>query len=208
MPVLSDTTARVFENVELGGEIVLEDYVLVGKPPTRSDHASEVTRIGRSSLLRSHSVIYAGCVIGDRFQCGHHVTIREGTRVGDDVSIGTGCVIEHHVVIHDGVRLHSNVFVPEFSVLHEGCWLGPSVVLTNAKYPRSRNVKEELVGPTIMPGAKIGANATILPGVTIGRDSLVGAGSVVVHDVPDLAVVAGNPARIIKTINELPYSPP
>jgi acetyltransferase-like isoleucine patch superfamily enzyme len=117
-------------------------------------------------------------------------------------------VVEHHVVIHDRVRLHSNVFVPEFSVLHEGCWLGPNVVLTNAKYPLSPNVKNELVGPTILSGAKIGANATILPGVTVGRDSLVGAGSVVVRDVPDEAVVAGNPAQIIKMVNELPYGAP
>ncbi len=207
MPLLSDTTARVFENVELGEDVVLEDYVLVGKPRRRDEQPEEVTRIGGSGLLRSHSVIYAGCVIGDRFQCGHHVTIREGTQIGDDVSIGTGCVVEHHVAIHNGVRLHSNVFVPEFSILHEGCWLGPNVVLTNAKYPRSRNVKEDLIGPTIMPGAKIGANATILPGVTIGRDALVGAGAVVVRDVPDWAVVAGNPARTIKTIDELPYGP-
>ena len=205
MPLLSESTARVFENVELGEDVVLEDYVLVGKPHRRDDRAPEVTRIGSYSLLRSHSVIYAGCVIGDRFQCGHHVTIREGTQIGDDVSIGTGCVVEHHVVIHNRVRLHSNVFVPEFSILHEGCWLGPNVVLTNAKHPRSRNVKHELIGPTIMPGAKIGANATILPGVTVGRDALVGAGSVVVADVPDQAVIAGNPARIIKTISELPY---
>ena len=208
MPLLSDTTARVFSNVELSDDAVLEDYVLVGKPPQRGEAAPEITRIGSSVMLRSHSVIYAGCVIGDRFQCGHHVTIREGTHIGDDVSIGTGCVIEHHVVIHHGVRMHSNVFVPEFSILHENCWLGPNVVLTNAKYPRSRNVKEQLIGPTIMPGAKIGANATILPGVTVGRDSLVGAGSVVVRDVPDLTVVAGNPARIIKGVNELPYDLP
>lgn len=157
------------------------------------------------AILRSHTVIYAGTRIGRRFQCGHHVMIRELTEIGDDVSIGTGSVVEHRVVIENGVRLHSNVFVPEFSVLKEGCWLGPNVVLTNARYPMSPRVKEELIGPTIMPRAKIGANSTLLPGVRVGEDSLVGAGSVVVRDVPAGVVVAGNPARIIKQLQDLPY---
>ncbi len=131
--------------------------------------------------------------------------IREWSKIGSDVSIGTGSVVEHHVVVEDKVRLHSNVFVPEFSTLCEGCWLGPNVVLTNAKYPMSPRAKEHLIGPTIKPGAKIGAGATILPQVVIGEHALVGAGSVVVQDVPDRAVVVGHPARVIKTLDELPY---
>ena len=90
-------------------------------------------------------------------------------------------------------------------MLRAGCWLGPNVVLTNAKYPLSPGAKQNLLGPTIMPGAMVGANATLLPGVTIGRDSLIGAGSVVVRDVPKRAVVVGNPGDSIKTLAELPY---
>lgn len=205
MDTVVDTSARVFPNASLDEGVTLEDYVLVGKPVDMASGQALPTRVGAFGLIRSHSVIYAGCRIGARFRCGHHVTIREKTVIGDDVSIGTGCVIEHQVVIEDGVRLHSNVFVPEFSVLYRGCWLGPNVVLTNAKYPRSPRVKEELAGPIILPGAKIGANATILPGLTIGRDSLIGAGSVVVRDVPDRAVMVGNPAVCTKTVDQLPY---
>jgi acetyltransferase-like isoleucine patch superfamily enzyme len=112
-------------------------------------------------------------------------------------------MVEHHVKIGDGVRLHSNVFVPEFSVLEEDCWLGPNVVVTNARYPRSRHVKEQLQGATIKRRAKVGANVTLLPGVTIGENALVGAGAVVVADVPDNAVVVGNPARIIKNVADI-----
>jgi acetyltransferase-like isoleucine patch superfamily enzyme len=77
--------------------------------------------------------------------------------------------------------------------------------LTNAKYPLSPGVKENLNGPIIKRGAKIGANSTILPGIVVGENALVGAGSVVVKDVPEGAVAVGNPARIIKNVSELPY---
>jgi len=133
------------------------------------------------------------------------VNIRELNEIGDNVSIGTLSVIEHHVRIGNNVRIHSQVFVPEYSILEDGAWLGPNVVLTNAKYPLSPGAKENLKGPTIGKGAKIGANTTILPGVVIGRNALVGAGSVVVKDVPENGVVVGNPARLLKNITTLPY---
>jgi acetyltransferase-like isoleucine patch superfamily enzyme len=163
------------------------------------------TVLGSEALLRSHTVIYAGNVIGTGFQTGNKVNIRELNRIGDNVSVGTLSVIEHHVEIGNNVRIHSQVFIPEFSILENDSWIGPNVVLTNAKYPLSLGVKESLKGPLIKRGAKIGANATILPGVVIGESALVGAGSVVVKDVPDGVVVAGNPARIIRQLSDLPY---
>jgi acetyltransferase-like isoleucine patch superfamily enzyme len=163
------------------------------------------TVIGDGANIGSHTVIYEGNRIGKRLATGHHVLIREANDIGDDVSVGSGSVVEHHIRIGSRVRLHSNVFVPEFSVLDDDCWLGPNVVLTNAKYPRSPGVKQTLRGPTIDRGAKIGANATILPGVRIGEHALVGAGAVVTTDVDAYAVVAGNPARVMKSIRDLPY---
>ena len=125
--------------------------------------------------------------------------------IGDEVSVGTLSVIEHHVKIGNRVRIHTQVFVPEYTIIEDDAWLGPNVVITNAKYPLSPGVKETLGGPIIMKGAKIGANATILPGIVIGKNALVGAGSVVTKDVPENAVVVGNPAKVIKLIKELPY---
>ncbi len=150
-------------------------------------------------------MIYAGNRIGKNFQSGNKVNIREENEIGDDVSIGTLSVIEHHVKIGNSVRIHSQVFVPEYSVLEDGAWLGPGVVLTNAKYPLSPDVKRNLKGPVIKKGAIVGANATLLPGIVIGERALIGAGSVVVGDVPAGAVVAGNPARTIKDVSQLPY---
>ncbi len=134
---------------------------------------------------------------------GHGVLIREANVIGSRVSIGSHCMVEHHVRMGDGVRLHSGVFVPEYSVLEDECWLGPGVILTNARYPRSRGAKASLQGPRVRRGAKIGAGAVLLPGVEVGADAVVGAGAVVVRDVPPRAVVVGNPARVIKTVGDI-----
>jgi acetyltransferase-like isoleucine patch superfamily enzyme len=199
-------TCRVHENVVLGDGSQLEDYCIIGVPPRGKGDGELPTTIGDGAVIRSHTVIYAGNAIGRNFQTGNKVNIRELNRIGDDVSVGTLSVIEHHVEIGDRVRIHTQAFIPEFSVLEDGCWIGPNVVLTNAKYPLSPGVKDQLAGPVIRKGAKVGANATILPGVVVGENALVGAGAVVVHHVPAGAVVVGNPARVIREISELPYS--
>lgn len=199
------TTAKICANVQLGPDCLAEDFCIVGVAPRGYDAGQLETVIGAGAVIRSHTVIYAGNVIGQRFQTGNKVNVRELNQIGDDVSIGTLSVVEHHVRIGHGVRIHTQAFVPEFSVLEDGCWIGPNVVLTNAKYPMSPGVKEQLAGPHIQRGAKIGANATILPGVVVGEHALVGAGAVVVRDVPAYAVVAGNPARVIGHLKDLPY---
>jgi acetyltransferase-like isoleucine patch superfamily enzyme len=131
--------------------------------------------------------------------------IREENEIGDDVSIGTNSVVEHHVKIGNKVRMHTGVFVPEYTIIEEGAWIGPKVAITNARFPLGKDIKQRLEGVTIKKNVKIGANATILPGVTIGENSLIGAGSVVISDVPENSVAVGNPAKVIKKVDELKY---
>jgi acetyltransferase-like isoleucine patch superfamily enzyme len=200
------SVSKIYLNVHFGPDSIIEDFSIVGTPPRGAADGELATRIGDGAVIRSHTVVYAGNVIGRNFQTGNKVNIRELNEIGDNVSVGTLSVIEHHVRIGNNVRIHTQVFVPEFSVLEDGCWLGPNVVLTNAKYPLSPKVKDQLAGPVIRRGAKIGANATILPGIVVGENALVGAGAVVVRDVPAGAVVAGNPARVIGQIADLPYA--
>jgi acetyltransferase-like isoleucine patch superfamily enzyme len=196
---------RILKGVEFSQPAEIGLYVIIGTPPRGLKEGELKTLIGADAIIRSHTVIYAGNRIGDGFQTGHGVMIREENEIGSDVSIGTSSVIEHHVKIGDFVRIHSMVFIPEYSLLETNCWIGPNVVFTNAKYPRSPGVKEALRGPIIRQGAKIGANCTILPGIEIGENALIGAGSVVTKNVPANMVVAGNPAAIIKSLSNLPY---
>jgi acetyltransferase-like isoleucine patch superfamily enzyme len=204
MPVSVAASAVIGRHVTLHGESVVGDYVILGEPFSGATDDELELHIGNGALIRSHSVIYAGSRIGERFQTGHGVMVRERNEIGNDVSIGTHSIVEHNVVLRDRVRIHSNAFIPEYSILEEGGWIGPNVVFTNAAYPLSPNAKLNLRGPHLLPGAMIGANATLLPGVTIGRGALVGAGSVVIHDVPDGAVVVGNPARVVRRVSSIP----
>lgn len=193
----------IHPNTRLGSGSTLGEYVVLGVAPRGHALGDLPLVIGEGASIRSHSVIYAGNVIGRRFQTGHGVLVRESNEIDDDVSIGSHSIVEHHVRIEAGVRIHSNAFIPEYTVLERGAWIGPNVVLTNASYPMSPRAKEQLRGATVRAGAKIGANATLLPGVVIGRDALVGAGTVVVADVPDGVVVVGNPGRVIREVKEI-----
>ncbi|MDX2160886.1 MAG: DapH/DapD/GlmU-related protein [bacterium] len=204
-PIPSLPFVHLYPNVTLPDDAQIDPFVVLGKPPRGAAPGELPLVFGASPVIRSHSVIYAGNEIGAGLQTGHSVVIRESNRIGEHVSIGTHSIVEHHVTIGDGVRLHSRVFVPEYSTLEAGCWLGPGVTVTNARYPISQGAKDRLAGPHIEAGAIIGAAAVLLPGVRIGARALVGAGAVVTKDVAPRAVVAGNPARFIRWIDDIPY---
>jgi acetyltransferase-like isoleucine patch superfamily enzyme len=156
---------------------------------------AEFARISPDVKLGQNVKIYAfvnlyGCEIGDDTKVGTFVEIQKGVRIGKLVKVSS------HTFICEGVTIEDEVFI------------GHGVMFINDKYPRSTTDSGQLqteqdwsVTPTLIKrGASIGSNATILCGVTVGERAIVGAGSVVTRDVPDGAVVAGNPARIIRKI--------
>jgi len=196
---------KIYENVTIGKNTLIEDFVIVGKPPRNKNPGELHTIIGNDGIIRNFTIIYAGNKIGDNFQTGDFVTIRELNNIGNNVSIGTKSDIQHHIIIEDNVRIHSLAFVPEYSILKSGCWIGPKVCFTNVLFPNTPKAKKHLKGPIIEENAKIGANATILPKIIVGKNSLVGAGSVVTKSVPKNKVVCGNPAKVIKDISELKF---
>ena len=192
-------------NVRIGKNVVIEDFVIIGQPPVGADPGDIETVIGDNCRIRSHTVIYAGVVLGNGVQTGHHSLIREYCQIGYNSSVGSHTVVEHHVKMDENVRIHSQAFICEYSILKARSWVGPNVVFTNAKYPNYPGVKDHLKGVTLEEGAKIGANAALLPGVSIGQESLIGAGAVVTKSVPAHEIWVGNPAQKIKSSSEVNY---
>ncbi|MDD1703629.1 MAG: N-acetyltransferase [Methanoregula sp.] len=152
------------------------------------------TTIGRDAVLRSGTILYCDVIIGDAFQTGHNVLIREKTRIGNGVRVGTATVIEGDCTLGDEVNIQSMVFIPTGTIIGNRVFIGPHTVLTNDRYPPTG--LGGLKGPIIGDSAAIGANVTILPGVQIGEGALVAAGSVVTRDVPKYTLAIGAPAKI------------
>jgi len=192
--------------VELGPGAHLDPDVILGYLSGRKAAGTTLV-IGPGARLRSGTVIYAGSRIGARFETGHHVVVREENEIGDDVQIWSNSVIDYGCRIGHRVKIHAGVYVAQFSVLEDDVFLAPGVILANDLYPGQES-QPELVGPTIRRGAQIGVNSTLVPGVEIGAGALVGAGSVVVRDVPGGMVVAGNPSRVLRRVEDLPTSRP
>lgn len=203
---MKSTTNFISDNdIHIGPDFSIGEYCLIGYKNKKDINNKIKTIIGKNANIRSHTVIYAGNNIGDNFQTGHGVLIREENHFGHNVSIGSHTVVEHHVKIGNNVRIHSNSFIPEYSILEDDVWIGPQVTFTNAKYPASPYSKQNLKGAIVKKGAKIGAACVILPGITIGEKVLVGAGSVVSKNIPEGKVVIGNPARISGKVSDLKY---
>ena len=135
-------------------------------------------KIGQKTKFWQYSVILSGASIGGNCNICAHTLIENDVVVGNNVTIKSG------VYIWDGITLGDDVFI------------GPCVVFTNDKKPRSKQYPTEFPQTIVEKGASIGANATILPGIRVGQNALIGAGAVVTKDVPNNAIVVGNPAYI------------
>lgn len=176
------------------GEYMM-DFCLDRKP---HDHRLS---IGKGALLRSGTIIYTGSEIGEHFQAGHRVTIREKSSIGSYCSIGTLSDIQGNCKIGDYVRMHSNVHIGQLSVVDNYVWIFPYVVLTNDPTPPSED--DGFKGVHIHKFALVSTGSVLLPGVSVGRDALVGASANVTKDVADYALVVGNPAKQIKDARDM-----
>jgi UDP-2-acetamido-3-amino-2,3-dideoxy-glucuronate N-acetyltransferase len=148
-------------------------------------------------FVHETACIDEGAEIGDGSRIWHFSHVMTGARVGRHCNIGQNVMIAPGVVVGDNVKIQNNVSLYTGVVLEDDVFCGPSMVFTNVVNPRSHvSRKHEYRGTLVRKGATLGANSTILCGHTVGRYAFVGAGAVVTRDVPDHALVVGNPARV------------
>ena len=159
--------------------------------------------MSNSVFIHESSYVDDDVTIGSGTKVWHFCHIQSGAIIGENCSLGQNVNIANNVKIGNGVRIQNNVSVYEGVEIEDNVFLGPSCVFTNVLMPRAdRSVNGKYEKTLVREGASLGANCTIVCGHTIGRRALVAAGAVVTKDVPDYAIVAGVPAKIIGKVKE------
>lgn len=157
------------------------------------------------TFVHESAYVDEGATVGEGTKVWHFSHIRSGAVIGSDCSLGQNVYVADRVSIGDHVKIQNNVSIYEGVTLEDYVFCGPSMVFTNVRTPRSaypRNTSDDYLPTLVQRGASIGANATIVCGVTVGRWAFVAAGAVVTRDVPDYALVAGVPARVVGWASE------
>lgn len=149
------------------------------------------------------SILDEGCQVGENTKIWHFSHIMSNAVIGRNCNIGQNVFIDNNVRIGNGVKIQNNVSVYNSVIVEDNCFLGPSMVFTNVINPRAHiERKHEYKNTILKKGSTIGANATIVCGITLGSYCLVGAGAVVIRDVPDFALIVGNPSKQIGWVSE------
>ena len=161
-------------------------------------------------MIHPTATVEDGAEIGEGTRIWHLVQVRPNAKIGTECNIGRGVFIDSDVVIGNRVKIQNYVSVYHGVTIEDGVFVGPHAVFTNDKIPRAINADGEfksaddwVVSETLVKkGASIGANAVLVCGITVGKWAMIGAGAVVTKDVPDYALVVGNPARVIGYVDE------
>jgi UDP-2-acetamido-3-amino-2,3-dideoxy-glucuronate N-acetyltransferase len=200
-------TAIVYPGTVLGEGCKILDYAVVGKQPTLSPRSTakreglSPLELGAGTIVSTGAVVFAGTTVGERVIVGDQACVRERCAIGDDVVIGRASLVENDTSVGARTKIQANAYVTAYSLLEEDVFIAPCVVTTNDNFMGRTEKRLELMkGPTIRRGARVGGGCVLLPGIEIGEEAFVGAGAVVIRDVPPRALVVGNPARQIREV--------
>jgi acetyltransferase-like isoleucine patch superfamily enzyme len=200
-------TAVVYPGTVIGDGCKILDYAVVGKQPTLSPRSTTKQELlpplelGAGTVVSTGAVVFAGTRIGERVIVGDQACVRERVEIDDDVVVGRGSLVENDTTIGALTKIQAHAYVTAYSTLEDNVFIAPCVTTTNDNFMgRTERRRELLKGPTIRRGARIGGGAVLLPGIEIGEEAFVGAGAIVIRDVPARAVVVGSPARQIREV--------
>jgi len=202
-------TAVVYPGTLLGDGARVLEYAVVGKQPVLSPRSTAKredlppAELGEGTIVSTGAIVFAGARIGARVIVGDQACVRERVVLGDDVVVGRGSVVENDTTVGVMTKIQADAYITAYSTLEEQVFVAPSVVTTNDNFMGRTERRHALIkGPTIRRGARIGGGAILCPGVEVGEEAFVGAGAVVIEDVPARTLVVGNPARKLREVSE------
>jgi acetyltransferase-like isoleucine patch superfamily enzyme len=200
-------TAIVYPGTVVGEGCKILDYAVVGKQPTLSPLSTAKREelppleLGAGTIVSTSAVVFAGTTVGERVIVGDQACVRERCTIGDDVVIGRGSLVENDTSIGALTKIQAHAYITAYSLLEDNVFIAPCVITTNDNYMGRTEKRHELVkGPTIRRGARVGGGSVLLPGIEIGEEAFIGAGAVVLRDVPPRALMVGSPARQIREV--------
>jgi len=200
-------SAIVYPGTILGEGVKVLENAVVGKQPSLSPRSTArrgplpPTEIGDGTIVSTGAIVFAGSTIGARVILGDQSCTRERVTIGDDVVLGRGSLVENDTTIGALTKIQANAYITAYSTLEEHVFIAPCVVTTNDNFMGRTERRHELIkGPTIRRGARVGGGAVLLPGIEIGEEAFIGAGAVVIRDVPARALMVGNPARQLREV--------
>jgi acetyltransferase-like isoleucine patch superfamily enzyme len=198
----------VHDGTRIGAGAIIQDGAVLGKSPhlgplsTASREMLLPAVIGEGAAVLAGAIVFAGATLEPRAIAGDQSQVRERSRIGPDSVIGRGSAVDNDVLIGQRVRVQSNCYITANSVVEDDVFIGPGVVTTNDDTMARHAEGEPRHGVTLARACRIGGGVVICPGVEIGEEAFVGAGAVVVRDVPPRAVVVGVPAGQIRTVTD------
>ena len=200
-------TAIVFPGTVIGEGCRILDYAVVGKQPTLSPRSTAKREdlppleLGAGTVVSTGAVVFAGTTVGERVIVGDQSCIRERCSIGDDVVLGRGSFVENDTSVGALTKIQAHAYITAYSLLEDNVFIAPCVITTNDNFMGRTEKRHELIkGPTIRRGARVGGGAVLLPGIEIGEEAFIGAGAVVIRDVPARALMVGNPARQLREV--------
>jgi acetyltransferase-like isoleucine patch superfamily enzyme len=198
----------IYPGTIIGDGCRIGDNAVLGKEPVLSPRSTARRQplppleLGPGTTVSTGAIVFAGTRIGARVIVADQACVRERCVIGDDVVIGRAALVENDSTVGALTKIQAHAYITAYTSIEEQVFIAPCVVTTNDNFMGRTEKRHALRrGPTIRRGARIGGGAVLLPGIEVGEEAFVGAGAVVLADVPPRAVVVGNPARRIRDVH-------
>jgi acetyltransferase-like isoleucine patch superfamily enzyme len=198
----------IHDNTMIGTGCVIQDRVVLGKPPKLAAHSSASRELppplvlSPGAVVCAGAIVFAGAALAEGAIIGDQAFVRERASIGPGSVVGRGSAIDNDVEIAARVRIQTDVYITAGTVIEEDVFVGPGVTTTNDSTMARHAPDEPLDGPTLRRACRVGGGVVLCPGVEIGAEAFVAAGAVVTKDVPPRGVAMGVPARVVREVGD------